>query len=295
MSIDVLARAAELRAGGLPFVLATVTWRRGPSSGKGGSKAVIHPDGSVEGWIGGACAEPTVVGEALASLEDGRPRLLALGTDDGRPGVVQVPMACASEGAMEVYVEPMTPTPDLHVVGSSPMSATLADLARALGWRVTLLDEPAFTDVTSASMVVVATQGHYDEPAMEAALATPARYVGLVASQKRAASVGEWLRRRGLDDDALARMRSPAGLDLGPVEHTEIAVAVLAELVALKASGGLTEAVAVDHPETATDPVCGMTVDVAGARFVTHHRGATYHFCAAGCQRAFETDPAAFL
>lgn len=293
--MDVLARALELRAAGEPFALATVTWRQGPSSGKGGSKAIVRPDGTVEGWIGGACAEPTVVREALESMEDGRPRLLVLGVDDHRPDVVRVAMACASEGAMEVYVEPMIPEPDLHVVGSSPMTRVLADLAAALGWRVTAVDEPALQDVSDASMVVVATQGHYDEPAVEAALATPARYIGLVASEKRAATVVEWLRERGVDDAALARLHSPAGLDLGPVDHDEIAVAVLAELVALKASGGFSESVAVHRPETAVDPVCEMTVDVAGARFTTEHDGTTYYFCAAGCQRAFESDPAAFV
>lgn len=293
--MDVLARAAELRASGEPFVLATVTWRRGPSSGKGGSKAIIGPDGSVEGWIGGACARPTVVREALASLEDGSPRLLSLGTDDHRPDVVQVPMACASEGAMEVYVEPMMPEPDLHVVGSSPMTETLGALAGVLGWRVSVVDEPDFARVDASSMVVVATQGHFDEPAVEAALETPARYVGLVASEKRAAGVIEWLRERGVKEEAVARVRSPAGLDLGPVEHDEIAVAVLAELVALKASGGLSESVDVHPPATAVDPVCEMTVDVMSTRFTSRHDGTTYYFCAAGCQRAFEADPSSFV
>lgn len=292
---DVLARVAQLRQAGEPFVLATVIWRHGPSSGKAGSKAVIRTDGTVEGWIGGACARPTVVGEALATLGDGRPRLLVLGIDDPRPEVVQVPMACASEGAMEVYVEPQLPTPDVHIVGSSPMATTLADLCRALGWRVRALDEPEFEGVTPVSMVVVATQGHYDEPAVEAALHTPARYVGLVASEKRAASVRAWLQERGVTEEALSRVRAPAGLDLGPVEHEEIAVAILGELVALKASGGFSESVTVAEPETTIDPVCEMTVEVATARFESEHEGRMYYFCAAGCQRAFEANPAAFL
>ncbi len=276
-------------------MLTTVTWRQGPSSAKGGSKAIVHPDGSVEGWIGGACARPTVVREALSSLSDGQPRVLMLGVSQDRPGVITVPMACASEGAMEVYVEPVLPAPDVHIVGSSPMTETLANLARALGWRVQLADEPEFGELTEASMIVVATQGHYDEPAVEAALATPARYVGLVASEKRAASVTAWLRERGASDEELARMRSPAGLDLGPVAHEEIAVAVLAELVALRAAGGFAETVEVAGPTTTVDPVCGMTVDVATARFVAEHDGVAYHFCAAGCQRAFQSDPAGFI
>lgn len=202
--------------------------------------------------------------------------------------------AWAGEGAMEVYVEPVLPATDVRIVGSSPMTQVLSRLAEALGWRVQLLDDPVFEDVTEASMIVVGTQGHYDEPAVEAALATPARYVGLVASEKRAASVRAWLQERGMVDEAATRLRTPAGLDLGPVEHEEIAVAILAELVALKASGGFKEAVMVEEPETAIDPVCEMTVDVAAARFKTEYEGVTYYFCAAGCQRAFEVNPSAF-
>ncbi len=293
--INPLTRAEELRKAGRPFVLATVTWRRGPSSGKGGAKALIHPDGSLEGWIGGACARPTVVREAQTCLADGRSRLLVLGEEDHRPEVVTVPMACASEGAMEVFLEPMLPAPDLRVIGSSPMTTTLVELARTLGWSVESIDEPRLEGATEATMVVVATQGSYDELAVEAALATPARYVGLVASQKRAASVLAWLQETGVTPEALTRMRAPAGLDLGPVDHAEIAVAVLAELVALRATGGFTETVTMSKPETAIDPVCQMTVDVATARFVSEHEGTTYYFCAAGCQRAFEADPASFI
>jgi len=196
---------------------------------------------------------------------------------------------------MEVYVEPFLPAPDIHIVGSSPMTGTLADMARRLGWRVRHIDDPEFEEVTESSMIVVATQGHYDEPAVEAALATPARYVGLVASEKRAASVKAWLRERGVTAEALARLRAPAGLDLGSVDHEEIAVAILAELVALRATGGFTDAVTVQEPEVAIDPVCEMEVDVATARFKTEHEGETYYFCAAGCQRAFEANPQAFL
>lgn len=290
--MDVAARAAELRNRGEAFVVATVTWRRGPSSGHVGAKALVLADGSMEGWIGGACARGTVIHEALRSLADARPRLLTLGADDSRQDVTSVPMACASEGAMEVFMEPVLPTPKVHIVGSSPMTAALAAMAETLGWRTISVDEPVLTDVDESSMVVVATQGHYDEPAMEAALATPARYVGLVASRKRADSVTAWLRERGVTDEALTRVHSPAGIDLGAVDHREIAVAVLAELVATRARGELNEPVAVATPETAIDPICEMTVDVASARFVSEIDGVTYYFCAAGCQRAFEASHA---
>jgi xanthine dehydrogenase accessory factor len=291
-----LVRAAALAAAGEPFVLATVTWRRGPSSGKGGSKAVVHPDGRVEGWLGGACAEPTVVRHALEALVEGRPRLLVLGERDERDGVTTVPMACSSEGAMEVFVDPVIPAPDVWVVGRSPAVSTLASLAGVLGWTAHVVDETLdLSGVGPRSAVVVATQGHYDEPAVQAALQTPAAYVGLVASEKRASALREWLRGEGLDDDRLARLRAPAGLDLGATQHHEIAVAVLAELVALRSSGaGVGAPIEVALPQQAVDPVCGMTVDVATARFTSRVGEDVVYFCAAGCQRAYEADPDTF-
>lgn len=293
---EVLARAAELAAGGEPFALATVTWRRAPSSGRSGCKAIVHPDGRVEGWLGGACAEPTVVSQALAALTDGAPRVLALGEPDARPGVTTVSMACSSEGAMEVFVEPVLPSPRVWVVGRSPAVSTLGTLVTGLGWRARVVDDldaATAAALTAADMVVVATQGHADEPALAAALASPAGYVGLVASGKRADAVRQYLLDSGVPAEDVARLRAPAGLDLGPVAHHEIAVAVLAELVARRAAAA-TAAVSVVAPRTAVDPVCDMVVDVATARFTTEHAGGTVYFCAAGCKRAFEADPASF-
>ncbi len=123
-------------------MLATVVWRRAPSSGRQGSKAIISPAGDVEGWLGGACAAPTVVRRALESLEDGKPRVLVLGEHDSREGVEVVPMACESEGAMEVYLEPVLPTPELVVVGDSPMVGALVEMAAVLGWRSRSVDSP---------------------------------------------------------------------------------------------------------------------------------------------------------
>ncbi|MGH2635921.1 MAG: XdhC family protein, partial [Actinomycetota bacterium] len=202
MRPEVLALAAELSARGEPFVLATVVWRRSPSSGKEGSTALVTPDRRVRGWLGGACAEPTVIREGLRALEEGTPRLLFLGPQEelaarGREGVVTVPIACQSEGALEVYVEPVLPQPQLVVIGRSPAVATLASLAAALGWRTVVVDDGGVAEdypnagrvvstldlesagVSDRSFVVVATQGHYDEDALEHALAIPAAYVGL--------------------------------------------------------------------------------------------------------------------
>ena len=159
-------------------------------------------------------------------------------------GVVFVPISCQSEGALEVYIEPMLPTPHLVIVGRSPMAQTLAELAGALGWRTALIDGPDFSaaDADERSMVVVATQGHGDEEAVEQAVAARPAYVGLVGSHRRGASVLGYLADRGIPSDQLDRVRVPAGLDLGRTSHQEIAVAILAQLVQLRASGALAPA-----------------------------------------------------
>lgn len=292
--MNVFDRIAELRAAGKPFALATVTWRRAPSSGKQGSRAIIHPDGKVEGWMGGACSQPTLVKVALESLSSGAPTLVVLGEHDHRQDVVTVPMACSSEGAMEVYMEPILPAPHAHVVGNSPMTATLVRLLHAIEWRATHADDSDMSDVGPDTHVVVATQGHYDEQAVEAALATGAGYVGLVASEKRASSVKAWLREAGVTETRLADLRAPAGFDLGSTDHQGIAVAILAELVASRTATQPTIE-EVDMPTYATDPVCKMTVDVETAKWTFDYEGETYYFCAPGCRKAFSEDPTAYL
>jgi xanthine dehydrogenase accessory factor len=297
----VLAQAGELTKRGEAFALATVVWRQGPSSGQQGSRAVITEDGELHGWIGGACAEPVVIREAQRVIADGEARLLLLGTPEQfgaavPEGMTVVPIACQSEGALEVYIEPVLPAPHLVVVGRSPMAHTLADLARALGWRTVLIDGPDFTsaDADERSMVVVATQGHYDEEAVEQAVAAGPAYLGLVGSQRRGAALLGYLAERGVPRDRLDKVRVPAGLDLGRTTHEEIAVAILAELVQLRASGALPRQAAKPAVE-AVDPVCGMTVTADASGRPLQHDGVTYYFCSAGCRRAFQNDPAAHL
>ncbi len=320
MKPEVIRLAAELSARGEPYVLATVVWRRAPSSGKEGATALITPDRTVRGWIGGACAEPTVVREAMKAIEEGGPRLLFLGPPEElagheRDGVITVPIACQSEGALEVYVEPVLPQPQMVAIGRSPAALALVALANALGWRTVAVDEGGdgsdhagadrvLTSVDLSDLaidertfVVVATQGHYDEDALEKALATGAGYVGLVASAKRADAVLGYLRDRGVADEALARVHAPAGEDLGAIATDEIAVAILAQIVRLKGAGELEGAPSTAPAERheAIDPVCGMTVDVAGAKLRATHEGQTYYFCSAGCLASFEADPASYV
>ena len=308
----VLEQAAVLTRRGDAFALATVVWRQGPSSGQQGSRAIITASGELHGWIGGACAEPVVVREAREVISTGEARLLLLGTQDQfgaavPDGMTVVPISCQSEGALEVYIEPVLPVPHLVVVGRSPMAETLASLGRDLGWRADLVAGPDLSAAAASerSMVVVATQGHGDEDAVQAALAVRPAYLGLVGSRRRGAAVLGYLADRGLPADQLGRVRVPAGLDLGHTSHREIAVAILAELVQLRAAGALTAAsqagtataadAAAAVAAEATDPVCGMTVAAGPSSYPLEHNGTTYYFCRAACRQEFARDPAAYL
>jgi xanthine dehydrogenase accessory factor len=291
--MELLEEIGELTRSGQPFALATVVWRQSPSSSQPGSRAIITAGGELRGWIGGACAEPVVIREAQRVMADGTAKLLLLGTPAQFGGAVPegmavIPISCQSEGALEIYIEPVLPMPHLVVVGDSPMTRTLADLARVLGWRCEVVPGAAFCadHVDGRSMVVVATQGHDDEGVLERAVAAGPAYLGLVGSRRRGATVLGYLADRGVPPDQLDRVRVPAGLDLGRTTHREIAVAILAELVQLRASGALAACDPVPVPVQAVDPVCGMTVAPSGQP-VTRD-GVDYYFCSAGCRRAFE-------
>jgi len=254
----IFARAAELSAAGRPFAVATVVAVQRPTSARPGASGIIHPDGTIEGWVGGSCAQPVVVREALRALADGQPRLLRLSKDapaEGRraDGVIELVMTCHSGGTLEIYVEPQLPAPLLWVAGTTPIASALVELAAASGWRAWLFDpvaqSDAFpnaervsvdTDLTAVEpdaspYVVVATQGVWDEEAVASALGRDALYVGLVTSPTRAAVVRAWLREEAsIPEERIAALRAPAGLDLGAETPEEIALSILAELVQVR-------------------------------------------------------------
>ena len=311
--LGVLGRIGELARGGETFALATVVWRQGPSSSKQGSRAIITADGQLDGWIGGACAEPVVIREAKQVISDGNARLLLLGAPDQfgtavPEGMTVVPISCQSEGALEIYIEAVLPVPHLVIVGGSPMTRTLAELARALDWSTDLVSTEDFGAgcASERSMVIVATQGHGDEDMIERAVAIGPAYLGLVASRRRGEAVLGYLAERGVSKDQLDRVHAPAGLDLGKTTHEEMAVAILAELVQLRASGALAGVPAPRaEPDRepgrelkmaeAVDPVCGMTVMASASAMPAEYDGSTYYFCCAGCHQKFSENPDAYV
>ena len=303
----VMARAVELVEAGESFTMATVVWRQAPSSGQHGSRAIVTAQGELFGWIGGACAEPVLLREARRVLEEGNASLVWLGQPEDLEkmhvpeGVMTIPISCQSDGALQIFIEPVMAAPHVVIVGRSPMAVTLLDLVRDLGWRGDLIDAAEFgpAQVSASSAVIVATQGHGDEDVLALALESEAAFIGLVASAKRGRVVRDFLAEHGGDLDKLARVQVPIGIDLGHTGHREIAVSILADLVRRRASGELKPSsvagLDIVEPTTAIDLVCGMTVDAVAKNRPFEYGNVTYYFCAPGCRKAFEKDPDSFI
>jgi xanthine dehydrogenase accessory factor len=313
-----LKTMAELRAGGEPFVTATVVRCQPPTSGKPGDKAIVHADGKLSGWIGGGCAQPVVVKEALKALADGRPRLVRISPSDNNPeeGTVDYTMTCHSGGSLDIYLEPVLPKPSIMILGRSPVARILAHLGSTIGYAVSVVaSDPAPEEfagaeivasddfklkdvkITPQTFIVVSTQGEGDEEALEQALQSNAAYVAFVASKTKAAKVLEFLQGRGLSPEQTRRLRAPAGLNIGATSPEEIAVSILAEIVQMRASAA--KAAAQPKPNAVLnvinndvkDPICGMTVDKSKAKYKSDFHGKTFYFCCADCKQTFEQAP----
>ncbi len=347
-------RVAALRRAGQSFAVATVVSRRAPVSSHLGDRAVIYPDGRMEGFVGGSCSREIVRRQALETLTLGAARLVQIRPDRAMGGVspdgdhVVVPMSCASEGEVDVYVEPHLPPPLLLVAGVSLVADALARAGQALEYEVvrvvtaeeqrdiegvdteggpeqtiTLGELGGYLGALPADRrrllaAVVASQGYYDELALEALLAARPLYLGLLSSRKRGATAREVLLDRGIAPTELDAIHNPAGLDLGATTPAEVAVSILADIVqvrkawerergsdvpvtdaawdvvATRTTTDLARAVVATRTTT-TDPVCGMEVDLATALHTAEHDGATYAFCCPHCKASFERNPARYL
>jgi xanthine dehydrogenase accessory factor len=328
---DILDHAARLRAEGEPFVIATVVAYKSPQSAKPGSKAIIKPDGSISGWIGGGCVQPIVVREAQKALNTGKPKLISISpeaTHGDWKGVEAYLMTCQGGGSLEIYLEPVLPKPDLLIVGNSPVAQILTGLGRLLDFKVCVADPEAereqfpeadvvLTDleslrgrINSRSYVVVATMGNGDEEGLVAVVGAKPQYLGLVASKEKAKSLFQYIRDKGTSDEDIARVKCPAGLELGAETLPEIAFSVMAEITRLRraVSGQPIEPVnrskgaslpvmqkTTESPTESIDPVCGMTVATVNARYKTVFEEKTVYFCCLRCKEAFEKSPQLYL
>jgi len=281
-----LERAAALRKQGVPFVLATVVHSVKPASARPGDRALLTSDGASQGWVGGGCVHASVEREAHLALADGAPRLVRL-SPEARPedGIVSYPMMCHSGGTLEIYLEPVLPAPALVALGESPVTEALSVMAPPLGFRfLRSLEAGPSTDTW---VVAAGMSSGEDHPLVREALASGVPYVAMVSSRKRANGLLDELRAEGVTEDTLARLKAPAGLDIGAANAAEIALSILAEIVQLRRARIPEPAAAPAPRETAVDPVCGMEVVVATARWTADRDGQTFYFCAAGCRKAF--------
>jgi xanthine dehydrogenase accessory factor len=301
---DVLSRAAQLRAEGTSFVLATVVASYPPQSVRAGAKAILFGDDRIEGWIGGGCVRPVVLQEAREALADGRPRLVRMnaGTtptenhDRAQGSVRDYPMTCQGEGGVEIYLEPVQPAPRLVIFGRTPVAEALARLAGEIGFQVG--DAlPHDRTVGASTFVVVATMGAGDEDSLADAVRSGAPYVGLVASRKKASFLLDYLRASGVPDEQLSRVKAPAGLDLGGMSAPEIALSILAEIVqrryapatpVVEPTAPHRRSLALAADAFPTDPICGMRVDPATAKHTLVEEGRTIYFCCPHCKAKYE-------
>jgi xanthine dehydrogenase accessory factor len=285
--------AAELTRSREPFVQATVVRAQKPTSAHAGDTALVRADGSIDGFVGGTCAEASVREYGLMTLSTNEPLLLRIVPGEvpgsSEEGAVTVANPCLSGGAVEIFLEPRVPAPRVLVVGDSPVAEALAELGRPLGFDVDLVAGEQAQPAAGDAAVVVASHGRGEEPALTAALRLEVPYVGLIASRIRGAGV---LAALDVTDEQRSRVHSPAGLDIGARTAAEIALSVLTELVAERRAAERHAPAAV--PVSAIDPVCGMTVAAVDSSPHVTIDGTTTWFCCAGCRTAFVENPARY-
>jgi xanthine dehydrogenase accessory factor len=295
------ARIAELTARHVPFVRATVVRARRPASARPGDTAVVLEDGRIEGFVGGVCAEATVRAQALRTLASGEALLLrispeaaqdgASGEPEAEEGALSLRNPCLSGGELEIFLEPRRPVPRVLVMGDTPIARALAGFGPALGYEVEGPPGAGLTEeyLTGVRAVVVASHGRDEEAALTAAVRAGVPYVGLVASPRRGAAVVAAL---DLTREQREGIRTPAGLWIGARTPGEIALSILAEVVASVRGGTREEDTAVEPATpTAPDPVCGMTVAAVPDTPHSDAGGERRWFCCEGCRTAFEADP----
>jgi xanthine dehydrogenase accessory factor len=311
-----LNKAESLLTEGKPFAVAVVVRYQAPISGKPGNKAIVLEDGAIWGWIGGGCAQPVVVKESLKAMAEGQPRLIRISPSSSpEEGIVDYTMTCHGGGTLDIFIEPVLPKPHVLILGRSPVAQSLAKLAKAIGYAVSIAapgaSQEAFCDVdlvqasldlsqlkiTAGTFIVVSTQGDCDEEALEAALPTQAAYVAFVASKVKAAKMFENLKSRGIPAERLSQVRAPAGLDIHASSPEEIAVGILAEIIQHRkdATAARPEPTPPVLSQDARDPICGMTVNTTSAKYKSEFGGNVFYFCCAGCKQTFDKQPAKYM
>ena len=287
-------RAERLRADGIPFVHARVVLAERPTSAKPGDEALVLEDGSIEGFVGGQCAEATVRAQGLAAMASGDTVLLRISPspEPAQSGKVVVHNPCLSGGTLEIFMEPVLPAPMVRVIGHSPIANALATVGAALGYQV----EPwSLAEMRSTDAVVVASHGFDEERSLIDALDAGIPYVGLVASPKRGRAVIDSL---DVDDALKGRVHTPAGLDIGARTPEEVALSIFAQIIEERAAPHRIRSLPLlSQPasDTAVDPICKMSVAAAPTSIHADVDGVRYYFCCPGCKDTFLSDPTSYI
>ena len=321
-------------ARGSNFAIAQVVDRIAPSSGKVGDKAIILETGEMIGWVGGGCVRGIVIKEALEVIRTKRYRRVRISPGGGSRETEhfkEYVMACQSKGTVELLIEPVIPHPEIIIVGKSNIGRKLSVLAAASDFRVSVmatdadphlfptahrvLDQVDFSafDNLSNAYIIVATQGEEDDLCVKKSLQTEARYVGIVASAKKAVDIQEYLRREGVSGERTAQLKSPVGLDINAKLAGEVAISILAEIIdhfrngrgseMLGRTGETSETNATPAPaagaafeeEYYINPVCQVPVSKKNPKHVIEYKGQTVYFCCDGCKLAFENNPQQYI
>jgi len=304
---DLAIHVQSLLSERTPFVLATVVRARRPTSVRPGNAAVVLPDGTMEGFVGGVCAESSVRLHALRAMETGDPLLLRLVPEGGDADVVDAIEGavvernpCLSGGALEIFIEPHLPAARLVIVGGSPIAEAIVAVATASGYDIVRASRAAATggvEVAGAAAVIVASHGNGEEGVISEALRAGVGYVALVASPKRGTAV-----RAELDvpDELAAQLHTPAGLNIGARTPAEIAISILAQMVERQHADPMTTPPAPAEASmpvpavvaVATDPVCGMQVAITDAAPRLQVAGDHVYFCCDGCRDRYAAEHA---
>ena len=289
-------RAQELAAAGHPFVTATVVRAQRPASVQAGDVALVLGDGAIEGFVGGACAEHSVRAYSLEALRTGEAVLLRIlpfaeegGGDASEEGAVTVQNPCLSGGAIEIFLEPALPAPRVLVVGETPIAGAVMRIGPEVGLDVVHAGGGEVAPRPGDLGLIVAAHGRDEAAALRRGLELELPYVGLVASRARGDGVIGELRGDGVPEAALGRIDVPAGLDIGARTAAEIALSILARVVAVRRErrAPAPERPPPPAPATAIDPICGMTVAAVASTPSIAHAGETVYFCCEGCRDAF--------
>lgn len=306
-----------------PIAMAIIVHREGRTSSKPGDKAIITAKGEVKGWIGGGCTRGIIIKEAIASFQDGKPRLVKIQPTENTPkqhGVLYYEMTCMSGGTVEVYIEPIMPVSQIKIFGSSHIAKALCKIGKASGFGVTVISDHAekemFPDAddihalkdydgqaSEKDYIVVCTQGENDSSSLLKAINLNTDYISFVASMKKANSVFMGLKANGVTANQLSNIKTPAGLDINAKTAEEVAISILGQIVQTKRAEELiiekdlnmNELALSDNDDLYINPVCKIPISKKSAKHILEHNGEKVYFCCDGCHDSFVKEPELYI